>query len=193
MSSGGALPSKVEQGSLELPQAIALHVGAALGTGVLLLPSLAYRRAAPASLIAWAALILLSVSLAATFAALAPRHPNAGGVSHFVRIAFGGRAAAVTGWWFYFGVMAAAPSAALIGGLYIADLLGRGYTTAVVAAVVMLVVTFTMNALGVRPSARLQLVASGLLAVVMVLANRCLRAPLQRRQPRALSPDFSRP
>lgn len=52
---------------------------------------------------------MLSIPLAATFAALGARYPDAGGVSTYVRKAFGPKAAAVVGWCFYFAVPAGAP------------------------------------------------------------------------------------
>jgi amino acid efflux transporter len=79
-------------------QGAALYVGAVLGTGVIALPALAADVAGPASLLAWLALVLISVPLAATFAALGARYPDAGGVATYVRNAFGARAAAVVGW-----------------------------------------------------------------------------------------------
>lgn len=54
----------------------AMYVGAVLGPGVLFLPSLAARVAGPASVLAWAALLALSVPLAVTFAALGVRFPR---------------------------------------------------------------------------------------------------------------------
>src|ERR1700742_4802515 len=83
----------------------AMYVGAVLGPGVLFLPSLAARVAGPASVLAWGALLALSVPLAATFAALGVRFPEAGGTAAYARAAFGGRAAAATGWWFLCGVV----------------------------------------------------------------------------------------
>jgi amino acid efflux transporter len=83
---------------LTLPQGAALSIGAVLGTGVIALPALAAQIAGPASLLAWLLLIALSVPLASTFAALGARYPDSGGVSTYVRTAFGGRAAAVVGW-----------------------------------------------------------------------------------------------
>lgn len=96
-------------GRLTVGQGTALYVGAVLGTGVIALPALAARAAGPASLIAWLGLVILSVPLAMTFAALGARYPDAGGVSTYVRYAFGPRAAAVVGWCFYFAVPAGAP------------------------------------------------------------------------------------
>jgi amino acid efflux transporter len=56
-------------------------VGAVLGTGVIALPALAAGTAGPAALLAWLALIGLSIPLAATFSALGARYPDAGGVA----------------------------------------------------------------------------------------------------------------
>ena len=53
-----------KQGSIGLVQATALYVGAVLGTGVLVLPAIAAEQAGPGSLIAWAALVVLSVPMA---------------------------------------------------------------------------------------------------------------------------------
>src|SRR4051812_28638880 len=105
---------------LSVAQGTALSVGAVLGTGVISMPALAAGVAGPASLVAWLALILLSAPLAWTFAALGARYPDGGGVSTYVRLAFGPRAAAAVGWCFYFAVPLGAPAAAAIarGGLW---------------------------------------------------------------------------
>ncbi len=68
-------------GRLTALQGTALYVGVVLGTGIVALPALAAQVAGPASLIAWIALVVLSAPLAATFAALGSRHPDAGGVA----------------------------------------------------------------------------------------------------------------
>src|SRR5256885_2377523 len=86
-----------------------LIAAAVLGRGALLLPALAARAAGPAAVIAWAVLLALSVPLAATFAALGVRLPEAGGTAAYARAAFGPRAGAVTGWWFLTGVVVGAP------------------------------------------------------------------------------------
>ena len=58
---------------LTVPRGAALYVGALIGPGLLLVPALAARSAGPASILAWAALLVLSVPLAVTFAALSPK------------------------------------------------------------------------------------------------------------------------
>ena len=51
---------------MSVAQGGALTVGAVLGTGVISLPALAALEAGPASLVAWVALVLLSIPLATT-------------------------------------------------------------------------------------------------------------------------------
>src|SRR5580658_6331655 len=78
----------------------AFYVGALVGPGVLVVPSLAAQAAGPASVLAWGALLVLSVALAATFALLGTRHPVVGGVTAYVQEGFGELASGVTGVWF---------------------------------------------------------------------------------------------
>jgi amino acid efflux transporter len=150
--------------------ATALYVGAVLGPGVLFLPALAARIAGPASVLAWVGLLVLSVPLAFTFAALGVRLPEAGGTAAYARAAFGPRAAAATGWWFLAGVTLGAPAVALIGGFYVADLLGAGRDGAIVAAAAMIGAVMATNAAGLRATARLQLCLAGLLAALLLAA-----------------------
>ena len=164
-----AAPSST--GSLTVPQGAALSVGAVLGTGVISLPALAADMAGPASLLAWLALVLLSVPLAATFAALGARYPDGGGVSTYARRAFGRRAAAMVGWCFYFAVPVGAPAAAMFAGHYVADVVGGGPRTALVTATAITLVVATANSLGLRVSGRLQLGLATVLILLLVVAT----------------------
>jgi amino acid efflux transporter len=154
---------------MTVSQGTALSVGAVLGTGVISMPALAAGVAGPASLLAWVALIVLSAPLAWTFAALGARHPDGGGVSTYVRLAFGKRASAAVGWCFYFAVPLGAPAAAAFAGGYVADVLGGGRTTVVGTFLVVMAIVFTMNWFGLRISGRAQLILTGTLAVLLVV------------------------
>src|SRR3954471_23148854 len=101
------------RGSLGFVQATALYVGAVLGTGVLVLPAIAAETAGPASLIAWAALVALSVPMALSYAALAHQRPDAAGFSDAIERAFGARWGAVAGWIF----LAQAPTGYVVASL----------------------------------------------------------------------------
>ena len=107
-----------------LPTASALYIAAVLGTGILVLPGLASDAAGPASVLAVAIVLVLSIPLAGTFAALAARYPDAGGVATFVRLALGETAARASGYWFFFGVGFGAPVVAALGGEYLVAALG---------------------------------------------------------------------
>ena len=84
----GAQPHR---GSLGLVQGTALYIASVLGTGILVLPGLAAAAAGPASIVAVAAVLVLSIPLAGTFAALASRYPDPGGVASYVRRTLGDR------------------------------------------------------------------------------------------------------
>ncbi|OAP22912.1 Inner membrane protein YjeH [Amycolatopsis sp. M39] len=153
---------------LSVLQGVGLYVGAVLGTGLLVLPSLAAKAAGPAALVAFLILVVVSAPVAATFGALAGRHPDAGGPATFAHRAFGRRASAVAGWWFYFGALAGMPAASAFGAAYVTALVGGGRTTTVVVAVVLVLVAVGVNAVGVELSGRVQLVLTAFLAVLLV-------------------------
>ncbi|GAA2157906.1 amino acid exporter (AAE family) [Humibacillus xanthopallidus] len=155
------------RGGLSLAQGTALSVGAVLGTGVITLPALAADLAGPASLVAWGALVVLSVPLASTFAALGARYPGSGGVSTYVRQAFGDRAAAAVGWCFLFAVPVGAPPASMMAGGYVADVVGGGRATALGVALALILGTAAMNIAGLRLSGRVQLGLATVLALLM--------------------------
>ncbi|MBU2665724.1 amino acid permease [Actinoplanes bogorensis] len=158
-----------ENSGLSLAQGTALCVGAVLGTGVISMPALAAEVAGPASLVAWLALIVLSAPLALTFAALGARHPDGGGVSTYVRLAFGPRVGAAIGWTFFFAVPLGAPAAAAFAGGYVADVLGGGRTTTLATFLIIVSAVFAMNWFGLRVSGRVQLVLTATLAVLLLI------------------------
>src|SRR6266540_5758869 len=155
---------------LTVPRGAALYIGALVGPGLLLVPSLAAEAAGPASTVAWAALLVLSAPLAVTFAALGIRHPVAGGVSAYVREGFGETAAAVTGAWFMTAVVFGGPAVALIGGYYVADLTGSGTSVAVAVGLAMYGAVLAANAVGLRVSSGFQLALSAVLVTVVAVA-----------------------
>ncbi|HEU5361879.1 MAG TPA: amino acid permease [Gaiellaceae bacterium] len=155
---------------LGVARGAALYVGALIGPGVLLVPALAVQAAGPLSIVAWAALLLLSAPLAVTFAALGVRHPVAGGVSAYVREGVGDAAAAITGGWFVAAVCCGAPAVALIGGYYVADLTGSGTAVAAAVGLAMFGGVLAANVSGLRVSSAFQLVLASVLVVVIAAA-----------------------
>lgn len=152
-----------------LGQGVALYVGAILGAGVLALPALAAEIAGPASVLAWLALVGLSVPVAATFTALGTRYPDGGGVATYVQQAFGERASGVVGWWFYFALPIGATAVAFVGGQYVADVFSAGNTVAYLVSALIILIALTTNAIGLHVSGGVQLVLISMLAMLMVV------------------------
>jgi amino acid efflux transporter len=178
-AAGTAAASEAPAGRLSLTQGTALYTGAVLGTGVIALPALAARLAGPASLLAWLGLAILSAPLAATFAALGARYPDAGGVATYTRLAFGERAATVVGWCFYFAIPMGAPAAALWAGAYVSEAIHGGTTATNITAISLVILVPVANAIGVNLAGRIQLCLAGLL-MVFLLAALALSLPSAR-------------
>jgi amino acid efflux transporter len=153
---------------LGLIQASALYVAAVLGTGILVLPGLAAEAAGPASILAVLAVLGLSVPLAGTFAALAARYPDAGGVATFVRLALGATASRMAGYWFLFGVGFGAPVVATLGAEYLVSALAAPRGAIAPLAIAFLLVPMAVNLFGLRVSGTVQVLLTGLLIAVVV-------------------------
>ena len=85
---------------ITLPYAITIYISSVLGGGILIAPGLAARVAGQGSIIAWVLLSLLSYPFAYTFARLAMRKPESGGIYSFSREAFGTYVSNAVGWLF---------------------------------------------------------------------------------------------
>jgi amino acid efflux transporter len=161
-------PEAGHRGRLGLVQGTALYIASVLGTGILVLPGLAAEAAGPASIVAVAAVLVLSIPLAGTFAALASRFPDAGGVASYVRRALGPTAARMTGYWFFFGVCVGAPVVAILGGEYVVAVLGVDRAAVPVIGFAVFLPPFIANWFGVRVAGWVQFVLTGLLLAVVV-------------------------
>lgn len=155
--------------TLGLWQGVALYVGVVLGTGILVLPAIAAETAGPASVLAWLALVLLSIPLALTYAALSRARPDAAGFSGAIERAFGPQWGGAAGWIF----LAQAPTgyviAALIAGGYAASIFGGGREAKFAVGMGLVTIAYGLNAAGLRVSARAQLLSVGAIVAVMIL------------------------
>lgn len=170
---------------LTVTSASVLYIGAVLGPALLIAPGLATHVAGPASLVAWILLVAISAPLAGIFCVLGVRYPASSGVAHYARAAFGGVAAAMTGWCFVAGVMIGAPTMAVVGGQYVTALVGGGKATTLVSAAVILTCVITGNAIGLRTTSRVQTWVVAVLGALLVTA---LVTALPKADARAWSP-----
>ncbi|MGG1619220.1 amino acid permease [Paenibacillus sp. NRS-1782] len=155
------------QSTIGLPQAIALYIGAVLGSGILIVPGLAAEMAGPASLLAWGFMTLLILPMALSMGLLSAKFPNAGGVSHFVTLAFSPRAGSYIGWFFLMSVPIGAPVAALTGAGYMTAAMGWGEGSRMGLAAAMLAVGLIINWVGMKVAGRIQIAV--VIAIVAVL------------------------
>jgi amino acid efflux transporter len=151
-----------------LPQGTALYIASVLGTGILVLPGLAASVAGPASIVAVAVVFVLSIPLAGTFAALASRYPDSGGVASYVRRTMGNTFARMTGYWFYFGVAAGLPVVAVLGAEYVVAIIGADRSALPLVTAAIFLPPFVLNLFGVRLAGWVQLGLTALLIVVVI-------------------------
>ncbi len=151
--------------------AVALYLSAVVGAGVLVLPGQTASLAGPVVLVAWVFSCLLGALLAATFAALASRMPDAGGVATYATDAFGERAGGVTGWWYLVAGSVGQTVVPLTGGYYLADALGVGERWAYLIAASILAVALCSNLSGIRVSAVIQVALAVAVGVILVVAS----------------------
>lgn len=161
--------SEALKATIGLPQAVALYIGAVLGSGVLLVPGLAAEMAGPASLLAWGLMAILVLPMALSMGLLSAKYPSAGGVSHFVTKAFGERAGVCVGWFFLMSVPIGAPVAALTGAGYFTAALGLGEGARITITAGMLVVGLAINWIGMKLAGKIQVaVVSAIIAVLLI-------------------------
>lgn len=156
--------------SLGLPQIVALYIGAVVGSGILLIPGLAAEKAGPASILAWLLMSVLVLPMAITMGLLSARYPSSGGVSTFVRKAYGDSSGNIVGWFFLLSVPIGAPILSVTGANYLAVLLNWGDLQIYVAAALILVTVVLMNVFGLHVAARVQTIVVALIITILILA-----------------------
>jgi amino acid efflux transporter len=155
---------------LSTPRAVSLYVGALLGPGLLLLPGLADQLAGPASVLAWAGMLVVSGLFAVVFTALGIRLPGGGGVIDYTAAGLGDRVGRAVGWCFVTSVTLGAPVVCLIGAQYITALTGGGRSSTATVAGVLLAFDTILTIAGARIGATVQMGMIGLLVAVIAVA-----------------------
>jgi len=155
--------------NLGFVQGLALYLAAVLGTGILVVPVLAWQEAGPASLIAWAILSFLGLSLAWSFATAGSQYPDAGGIQSLIEKVFGRTFGTISRWLIFFSIPAGASAAAHIFASHFcqAFLLPMSLTPWIGWGSLSLVCL--ANFFGLRISAGIQLILSALLVLLLAV------------------------
>jgi amino acid efflux transporter len=158
---------------LTLPGAVALAITIVVGSGVLVLPGIAYAEAGNAAIWGWLISAILVAPLLVIFGRLGAAHPTAGGVAGFVQAAFGRSSAGGVEMILLGTFSLGIPAIALTGGHYFAALLGLPSASVAPIAAGLLIGAAAVNIAGVRLSSRVQTILAigltiGLVAVGLV-------------------------
>lgn len=154
---------------LKLHHVTALYIGAVLGSGILILPGLVAEVSGPASLLAWSLMAIVVIPMALTIGLMSAKHPNAGGVSHFVSKAFNPHIGSLIGWFFLMSVVVGAPVLALTGAGYLSAALGLNDTYRLIIAITILSAGLLTNYYGMKLTGQIQIaVVLTTLAVLII-------------------------
>jgi amino acid efflux transporter len=151
-------------------QGTAMAIGAVLGSGVLILPAITAQQAGPASILSWLLMSLLAFPLAITLGRLGAKHPHAGGIVEYARLAFGDIGSRITAWLFLGTIPIGVPIIALVGANYVAGTFGLPHWTIPVMAAVMLFASLGLHRQGVDIASWVQVLILSLIAIMMVAA-----------------------
>ncbi|MDW3561169.1 L-methionine/branched-chain amino acid transporter [Enterobacter cloacae] len=152
---------------LGLAQGVGLLSTSLLGTGVFAVPALAALVAGNNSLWAWPVLIVLVFPVAIVFAILGRHFPSAGGVAHFVGMAFGPRLERVTGWLFLSVIPVGLPAALHIATGFGQALFGWHDEALLLAELGTLAIVWWVGSRGASSSANLQTIVAVLIVALI--------------------------
>ena len=176
-SDGGKL-----QKNLGFSHGLALYLAAVLGTGILIVPLLSWREAGASSLIAWVALGFLGFALAWTFASAGSRYPNAGGVQSLIGQVFGSTMETLSQYLVFFSVPAGSVPAAYIFAQHVTAAFRLPEQYVAFLAIGSWILVAGANYLGLRISARAQLVLSALLVALLTFVVFAALPHVQKNQ-----------
>ena len=156
--------------SVGLAQGVAFYIGAIVGAGILVLPGITVSIAGPAAILGWLIDLVATTPIAFTFAALAIRYPDAGGVATFSRRAFGDVWGSTIGWFLLVASIVGQTILALTGAHYLGDALGLGYGGRLALAAFTLIAAASLNLRGLAASGRVQFALSVTVVATITLA-----------------------
>jgi amino acid efflux transporter len=153
--------------TLTLWPAVGLAVTMVVGSGVLVLPGLAYDDLGAAAVWSWVVAAVVCIPLLRVIAVLGGRYPSAGGIAGFVRPSLGGRVADVC----EVLLLAAIPGGAglaLVAGHLVGDVFGQSWLVEPVAVALLTIAALTASR-GAEFAGSVVRVLAGVFVVVLVV------------------------
>lgn len=159
--------------SLDLFTAVGLAITVVVGSGLLILPGLAYIALGSKAIYAWVLSALVSVPLLVVFARLGSEIPGAGGIAGFMQAAFSRRWGAATEV-LILGSLPGGAALAITGGKYLSTLLNGEQGTVIAGTTLVLIIGGLVNYFGAKVSGKVQQILA--LVLVSMLAGVALTA-----------------
>ena len=154
--------------TLSVGQAIGLGITIVVGSGLLVLPGIAYQQVGDAAIYAWLVCALVVLPLLVVFGWLGSRHPSAGGIAGFVEAGVGRVGAGATEVLLIGTFSLGIPSIAITGGNYASTVVGGSTAVAAAGGLAILLLAAGLNWLGSSVSGQVQQVlAVGLVVLVI--------------------------
>jgi amino acid efflux transporter len=141
---------------LSVVDGFVLYTSAVLGQSLIVLPSIAARRAGPWSILVWAGLAAISYPLARIMAELGVRYPSAGGVMTFIGHGLGRYVGWLTGTLYLAAIIVGGPATALVFAEYAGTLMPLSRAGHFLVAALVMVVLILGNCFPVDRIMRLQ-------------------------------------
>ncbi len=152
---------------LSYPAILLITINSIMGTGIFFLPAVGAKAAGPASLIAWAALSILSIYIAMCFGELSSMFAKAGGIYEFCKQAYGRFPSFLIGWTT---MIAGNITIAMLVVGAIQYLLPEGSTLAKVAISLMFIVIFNAIAFSGMKTSAVMLITFAFITLATLLA-----------------------
>ncbi len=152
---------------ITMPMAVSIYVSSVLGAGILIMPGIAAKASGQASIVAWVLLSFLSYPFAYIFAKLASIKPVSGGIYSFSKDAFGSYVSNFTGWLFLAWYALGAPANSIAAGEYLSYSLPMSRPEVYLFAGFLILLAFAVNYVGIKFSARVQMVV--IVAIILVI------------------------
>lgn len=154
--------------SLSLGPAIGLALTMVVGSGLLVLPGLAYSQVGEAAFYAWLISTVAVGPILIIFSSLGAKYPNAGGVAGFLQASFG-RPAGMATEILVLGAIPGGAAIAITGGQYFAAIVDGSQSAVIIGTGLVLIVGGLVNMLGAKLSGKVQQYLAFLLVILLVL------------------------
>lgn len=145
----------------------ALTIGAVLGSGILVLPTIAAEMAGPASILSWLLMGLFSIPMIIVIGMMSSQFPNSGGMAAYARQGFGPFWGRLTGLLILSAMPLGMPITALIGAQYLGSAFSWSPFSIHAAAAILLIIAVILNYMGVELSGKIQVIVISIILIIL--------------------------